>query len=196
MMFYIKENKIRLGEKQKQILEFLKNNEDVELNDLVQLLNASKSSIKSLEEKNLIEFKYEDFYRESKSNFNYQNKDVILNEEQNNAIEKITSEMFNEDKKPYMIHGVTGSGKTEVYMEVIDYALKQGLDSIVLVPEISLTPQTIARFKNRFKDIVGVFHSRLSEGEKHDVFREIQKGNIRILIGARSAIFAPFNSLG
>lgn len=196
MMLYIKEKKIRLGEKQKQILQFLKNNENVEINDLVELLNVSKSSIKSLEEKNLIEFKYEDFYRETKSNFNYQNKEVILNEEQNNAIQKIKSEMFNQKKKPYMIHGVTGSGKTEVYMEVIDYALKQGLDSIVLVPEISLTPQTIARFKNRFKDIVGVFHSRLSEGEKHDVFREIKKGNIRILIGARSAIFAPFNSLG
>ena len=196
MMFYIKENKIRLGEKQKQILEFLKNNEDVEINDLIELLKASKSSINSLKEKNLVEFKYEDFYRKSKSNFNYQNKDVVLNEEQNHAIEKITSEMFNQEKKPYMIHGVTGSGKTEVYMEIIDYALKQGLDSIVLVPEISLTPQTIARFKNRFKDIVGVFHSRLSEGEKHDVFREIKKGNIRILIGARSAIFAPFNSLG
>lgn len=196
MMFYIKENKIRLGEKQKQILEFLKNNEDVEINDLIELLKASKSSINSLKEKNLVEFKYEDFYRKSKSNFNYQNKDVVLNKEQNHAIEKITSEMFNQEKKPYMIHGVTGSGKTEVYMEIIDYALKQGLDSIVLVPEISLTPQTIARFKNRFKDIVGVFHSRLSEGEKHDVFREIKKGNIRILIGARSAIFAPFNSLG
>ena len=196
MMFYIKENKIRLGEKQKQILEFLKNNEDVEINDLIELLKASKSSINSLKEKNLVEFKYEDFYRKSKSNFNYQNKDVVLNEEQNHAIEKITSEMFNQEKKPYMIHGVTGSGKTEVYMEIIDYALKQGRDSIVLVPEISLTPQTIARFKNRFKDIVGVFHSRLSEGEKHDVFREIKKGNIRILIGARSAIFAPFNSLG
>ena len=196
MMFYIKENKIRLGEKQKQILEFLKNNEYVEINDLIELLKASKSSINSLKEKNLVEFKYEDFYRKSKSNFNYQNKDVVLNEEQNHAIEKITSEMFNQEKKPYMIHGVTGSGKTEVYMEIIDYALKQGLDSIVLVPEISLTPQTIARFKNRFKDIVGVFHSRLSEGEKHDVFREIKKGNIRILIGARSAIFAPFNSLG
>ena len=196
MMFYIKENKIRLGEKQKQILEFLKNNEYVEINDLIELLKASKSSINSLKEKNLVEFKYEDFYRKSKSNFNYQNKDVVLKEEQNHAIEKITSEMFNQEKKPYMIHGVTGSGKTEVYMEIIDYALKQGLDSIVLVPEISLTPQTIARFKNRFKDIVGVFHSRLSEGEKHDVFREIKKGNIRILIGARSAIFAPFNSLG
>ena len=196
MMFYIKENKIRLGEKQKQILEFLKNNEDVEINDLIELLKASKSSINSLKEKNLVEFKYEDFYRKSKSNFNYQNKDVVLNEEQNHAIEKITSEMFNQEKKPYMIHGVTGSGKTEVYMEIIDYALKQGLDSIVLVPEISLTPQTIARFKNRFKDIVGVFHSRLSEGEKHDVFREIKKGNIRILIGARSTITTPFNSLG
>ena len=196
MKFYLKENKIRLGEKQKQILEFLKNNDDVEINDLVDLLNVSKQSINSLKDKNLIDFKYEDFYRETKSNFNYKNKDVILNEEQTYAINKITSEMFDEEKKPYMIHGVTGSGKTEVYMEIIDYALKQGLDSIVLVPEISLTPQTIARFKNRFKDIVGVFHSRLSEGERHDVFREIKKGNIRILIGARSAIFAPFNSLG
>lgn len=196
MQFYLKEKKIRLGEKQKLILEFLKNNDDVEINDLVDLLNVSKASINSLKDKNLIDFMYEDFYRKTKSNFNYKNKDVILNEEQIYAIDKITNEMFNEEKKPYMIHGVTGSGKTEVYMEIIDYALKQGLDSIVLVPEISLTPQTIARFKNRFKDIVGVFHSRLSEGERHDVFREIKKGNIRILIGARSAIFAPFNSLG
>lgn len=196
-MIYIKEKKLRLGEKQKKILDFLKNNTDVEIHDLIELLNVSKKSINSLEQKRLIKFKYEDFYRETKSNFNYQNKkDVVLNEDQNKAIEKITSEMFNNEKKPYMLHGVTGSGKTEVYMEVIDYALKQGLDSIVLVPEISLTPQTIARFKNRFKNIVGVFHSRLSEGEKHDVFREIKKGKIRILIGARSAIFAPFNSLG
>ncbi len=112
------------------------------------------------------------------------------------ACDKVISEMFDENKKPYMIHGVTGSGKTEVYMEIIDYALKQGLDSIVLVPEIALTPQTITRFKNRFGDIVGVFHSQLSEGQKHDVYKAIKSGNIRILIGARSALFAPFNSLG
>lgn len=104
--------------------------------------------------------------------------------------------MFDQNKKPYMLHGVTGSGKTEVYMEIIDYALSQGLDSIVLVPEIALTPQTITRFKNRFGDIVGVFHSQLSEGQKHDVYKAIKAGNIRILIGARSALFAPFNSLG
>lgn len=81
-------------------------------------------------------------------------------------------------------------------MEIIDYALSQGLDSIVLVPEVALTPQTITRFKNRFGDIVGVFHSQLSEGQKHDVYKAIKAGNIRILIGARSALFAPFNSLG
>lgn len=104
--------------------------------------------------------------------------------------------MFEENKKPYMIHGVTGSGKTEVYMEIIEYSLSQGLDSIVLVPEISLTPQTISRFKNKFGDIVGVFHSQLSEGEKHDVYKQIKEGKIRILIGARSALFAPFTSLG
>ncbi|MCU9813734.1 primosomal protein N' [Paraclostridium sp. AKS73] len=119
-----------------------------------------------------------------------------LNEEQLNTVNIIKSEMFEENKKPYMIHGVTGSGKTEVYMEIIEYSLSQGLDSIVLVPEISLTPQTISRFKNKFGDIVGVFHSQLSEGEKHDVYKQIKEGKIRILIGARSALFAPFTSLG
>ena len=74
-----------------------------------------------------------------------------------------------------MIHGVTGSGKTEVYMDIIENALNQGLDSIVLVPEIPLTPQTISRFKNKFGDIVGVFHSQLSEGEKHDVYKANKK---------------------
>ncbi|MCU9812830.1 primosomal protein N' [Paraclostridium sp. AKS81] len=119
-----------------------------------------------------------------------------LNEEQLNTVNIIKSEMFEENKKPYMIHGVTGSGKTEVYMEIIEYSLSQGLDSVVLVPEISLTPQTISRFKNKFGDIVGVFHSQLSEGEKHDVYKQIKEGKIRILIGARSALFAPFTSLG
>lgn len=193
---YISYNKIRLGDKQREIIEFLKYNEEIEINDLIKLLKASKSSITSLQNKNLIIFNIKDYYRSPKDFYNENKKEIILNEEQREAIKKITSEMFDENKKPYMIHGVTGSGKTEVYMEIIDYALKQGLDSIFLVPEISLTPQTISRLKNRFGDIVGVFHSRLSEGEKHDVFKAIKSGKIRILIGARSALFAPFNSLG
>ena len=193
---YISSNKIRLGGKQKEIVEFLKYNDEIEINDLIKLLNASKSSITSLHNKNLITFDIKDYYRSPDELYGENKKAIILNQEQEEAVKKITSEMFNEDKKPYMLYGVTGSGKTEVYMEIIDYALKQGLDSIFLVPEISLTPQTISRLKNRFGDIVGVFHSKLSEGEKHDVFKAIKNGKIRILIGARSALFAPFNSLG
>ncbi|WP_296645214.1 primosomal protein N' [Romboutsia sp. 13368] len=193
---YIKTNKISLGSKQKEIISFLKENNKVELNNLMSVLKASKQSILSLQDKNLIKIYVEDYYRNPESSYTLEQKEINLNKEQQMACDKVISEMFDENKKPYMIHGVTGSGKTEVYMEIIDYALKQGLDSIVLVPEIALTPQTITRFKNRFGDIVGVFHSQLSEGQKHDVYKAIKSGNIRILIGARSALFAPFNSLG
>ena len=193
---YISVNKIKLGNKQKEIIEFLKSNSSIEINDLLDALSASKQSINSLVVKNLITLEIKDYYRSPEDIYKLDNKKVILNKEQEYAVNKVTSEMFDENKKPYMIYGVTGSGKTEVYMEIIDYALNQGLDSIVLVPEISLTPQTISRFKNRFGDIVGVFHSKLSEGEKHDVYKAIKLGKIRILIGARSALFAPFNSLG
>ena len=193
---YISDNKISLGSKQKEIVNFLKYNEEVEINDLMELVSASKSSVTSLHSKELINLEFKDYYRKPDSIYKASSKEIILNNEQKYAINKVTSEMFEEHKKPYMIHGVTGSGKTEVYMEIIDYALSQGLDSIFLVPEISLTPQTIARLKNRFGDIVGVFHSQLSEGQKHDVYKAIKRGKIRILIGARSALFAPFNSLG
>ena len=193
---YLKKNKINLGIKQKEIVNFLKNNARVEINDLIDILKASKQSIVSLQNKNLINIKLEDYYRNPENAYTLERKEIYLNEEQKNACNKVINEMFDKNKKPYILHGVTGSGKTEVYMEIIEYALSQGLDSIVLVPEIALTPQTITRFKNRFGDIVGVFHSQLSEGQKHDVYKAIKAGNIRILIGARSALFAPFNSLG
>lgn len=193
---YLKKNKINLGAKQKEIVNFLKNNDRVEINDLIDILKSSKQSILSLQNKNLINIELEDYYRNPENAYTLEKKEIYLNEEQKNACNKVIAEMFDENKKPYMLHGVTGSGKTEVYMEIIEYALSQGLDSIVLVPEIALTPQTITRFKNRFGDIVGVFHSQLSEGQKHDVYKAIKAGNIRILIGARSALFAPFNSLG
>ena len=193
---YIKENKINLGPKQREIINFLKVNNNIEINDLIKLLNISKQSINSLHTKELINLEFKDFYRSVDSIYTTNYKRVDLNDEQEYAVNKVTDEMLKNNKKPYILKGVTGSGKTEVYMEIIDYALKKGLDSIVLVPEISLTPQTISRFKNRFGNIVGVFHSQLSEGQKHDVYKAIKSGNIRILIGARSALFAPFNSLG
>ncbi|GAA0105602.1 primosomal protein N' [Paraclostridium sordellii] len=193
---YLRENKIRLGSKQKEILEHIKNVKEIDLGKLLENTNATRQSINGLKEKNIINIKETDFYRNPEQIYSVEHKDIKLNEEQQKVVNLINQEMFNEDKKPYMIHGVTGSGKTEVYMEIIENALNQGLDSLMLVPEISLTPQTISRFRNKFGNIVGVFHSQLSEGEKHDVYKQVKEGKIRILIGARSALFMPFTSLG
>ena len=99
--------------------------------------------------------------------------------------------------KPILIHGVTGSGKTEIYLQAIEHALRQGKDSIVLVPEISLTPQTVERFRARFpKQQITVLHSHLSDGERHDQWHKIRAGQSHIVIGARSAVFAPLPALG
>ncbi|WP_270646520.1 primosomal protein N' [Paeniclostridium hominis] len=193
---YININKIRLGNKQKEIIEFLKEKKEVDLNEVLENLKITKQSINKLKEKNLIRIEEVDFYRSPEQIYSIEQKEINLNEEQSKVVSIINSEMFDENKKPYMIHGVTGSGKTEVYMAIIENALSQGLDGLVLVPEISLTPQTISRFKSKFGDIVGVFHSQLSEGEKHDVYKQVKEGKIRILIGARSALFTPFTSLG
>ena len=98
--------------------------------------------------------------------------------------------------KPFLLYGVTGSGKTEVYMHIIDEVLKRGKEVIVLVPEISLTPQLTSIFKSRFKGNVAILHSRLSDGEKYDEWRRIERKEVKIAVGARSAIFAPFTNLG
>ena len=110
--------------------------------------------------------------------------------------EKAVQTVIKGDAKPYLLFGVTGSGKTEVYMEMIDYYLNQGKTSIVLVPEISLTPQMINRFQVRFGNKIAAIHSALSDGEKYDEWRRICRGEASIVIGARSAIFAPLENIG
>ena len=123
-----------------------------------------------------------------------------LNEEQTAALKKITEALASpENARPILLHGVTGSGKTEIYLQAIRTTLDSGGSAIVLVPEISLTPQTVERFKGRFAerhDLVAVLHSHLSEGERHDEWHKIHSGRARIVIGARSAVFAPLKKLG
>ncbi|HEX8678550.1 MAG TPA: primosomal protein N', partial [Chthoniobacterales bacterium] len=125
---------------------------------------------------------------------------LTLNAEQSAALAAVEQALAApENAKPILLHGVTGSGKTEIYLQAIRIALARGLTAIVLVPEISLTPQTVERFKSRFaegQDIVAVLHSRLSEGERHDEWHKIQSGRARIVIGARSAVFAPLTNIG
>jgi primosomal protein N' (replication factor Y) (superfamily II helicase) len=141
---------------------------------------------------------------------------LVLNEEQTAALRMVEEALARPDhhSNPILLHGVTGSGKTEIYLQAIKIALAQGKNAIVLVPEISLTPQTVERFKSRFSsmevpsvrpaagtamptlDVVAVLHSHLSEGERHDEWHKIHSGRARIVIGARSAIFAPLENLG
>ena len=123
-----------------------------------------------------------------------------LNEEQVLALKQITEALDSPGSaRPILLHGVTGSGKTEIYLQAIPATLARGRSAIVLVPEISLTPQTVERFKGRFaeaQDAVAVLHSHLSEGERHDEWHKIHSGRARIVIGARSAVFAPLKNLG
>src|SRR6266540_2465938 len=125
---------------------------------------------------------------------------LILNPEQTHALKEITRALDAPEKsRPILLHGVTGSGKTEIYLQAIRAALDRERTAVVLVPEISLTPQTVERFKGRFakvQDAVAVLHSHLSEGERHDEWHKIHSGRARIVIGARSAVFAPLKNLG
>lgn len=116
----------------------------------------------------------------------------ILNDEQQKAVNSILSKKTGK----YLLHGVTGSGKTEVYLHIVDKMLAEGKDSIVLVPEISLTPQMVERFKGRFGNNISVFHSKMSDGERFDEWMRIKKGKTKIVIGARSALFLPLENLG
>ena len=116
-----------------------------------------------------------------------------LTDEQKNAVDSILN---SNGFKPYLLHGVTGSGKTEVYMRLIEDILNKNKTAILLVPEISLTPQLTEKFLRRFNDSIAILHSGLSNGEKYDEWRRIERGEVSIVIGARSAIFAPLSNLG
>ncbi len=156
------------------------------------LQEISVSSVKTLLEKGLLQEVVKEKYR-------YQLHDVkpvkySLTLQQQQVVDEVLNKLST--NKTFLLYGVTGSGKTECYMEMIDGVLKKGKTAIVLVPEISLTPQMIERFYRRFGNQIAVFHSKLSDGEKYDEWRRIAKGEAKMVIGARSAIFAPFTNLG
>jgi primosomal protein N' (replication factor Y) len=160
---------------------------------------AGKSVFTSLLEEKLILEENKEVYRDPFAGAEFvQSNAPELTEEQKIAASKINAMMSAESPKPHtlLLYGVTGSGKTEVYLQAIATALTQEKDSIVLVPEISLTPQTIERFRSRFGDMVSVLHSSLSDGERFDEWTRIHRGQVKIVVGARSALFAPFKNLG
>ncbi|MBO0424194.1 primosomal protein N' [Enterococcus plantarum] len=136
-------------------------------------------------------------YRDPFADYTFEKTTALaLNNEQQNAVEKILSSMNQRISKTYLLEGITGSGKTEVYLQVIAEVLNQGKTAMMLVPEISLTPQMVHRFKSRFGEQVAVMHSALSQGEKYDEWRKIERGEAQVVVGVRSAIFAPLENLG
>ncbi len=156
--------------------------------------NRSKfnsSTVNKLLTKGLICEEINELYRETKI-LESKKKKIELTENQQNAYNDIINSSF--DK--FLLYGVTGSGKTEIYIKLIETMLKENKTCIVLVPEISLTPQIVARFKSVFKNNVAIFHSALSEGEKYDEYRKILRGEISVVVGARSAVFMPLKNIG
>ncbi|MDR7869887.1 MAG: primosomal protein N' [Tissierellaceae bacterium] len=183
--------------KQLIIAEYLFNNGDISINSLIKELNTTLSTIKSLEEKKIVKIYDKELYRDPIKKYIPKYNKHKLNQDQSKVFNRILSSIKKENSdNKFLIHGVTGSGKTEIYLQLVEEMLKKGKDSIVLVPEISLTPQTIDRFVGRFGENVAILHSRLSQGERFDQWRSIKKGRVKIVVGARSAIFAPFNNIG
>ncbi len=171
-----------------QILNRMDGEEKVSKKELNQI---SASALQTLIKHHILKEIEEESYRR-KNKIRKQISKPTLKEEQKKVLQQIILNQFH----PYLLHGVTGSGKTEVYMRLIEQVLEQGKEAIVLVPEISLTPQLIETFETRFPEKIAVLHSRLSHGEKYDEWRKIERREVSIVIGARSAIFAPFTNLG
>ena len=197
IQFDIEMGKIK-SEKQKKILQFLKSNEGATVPEIELFTDGSRAIVKTLEKNGYVEIVEKKIERNPLANKKIEKtKNLKLTDEQKNAYDKVVLDMITNSYEQFLLYGVTGSGKTEVYLQLIDKALKQEKTAIVLVPEISLTPQMIDRFIARFnKDEIAVLHSKLSIGERYDEWNKIKEGKAKIIIGARSAIFAPTENIG
>ncbi len=188
---------LKKAKKQARVIEILRREEEMLVADLATRAETDAATVKKLAEKGFIIITDRVQERDPFGGEAFLPTEPLpLTAEQQKALDLCNAAIDHPDK-PVLIRGVTGSGKTEVYLQAIDHCLHQGKDAIVLVPEISLTPQTVERFRARFpKQQITVLHSHLSEGERHDQWHKIRDGESHIVIGARSAVFAPVQSLG
>lgn len=183
--------------KQAAIIDFFIEHEGpVEERLLLQELETNKSTLKPFYEKHLFTQEKVEVYRDPYEKSFAQTEKLILTEEQAIAMQPIEEALQQNNATTFLLHGVTGSGKTEIYLQAIEQVINQGKEAIVLVPEISLTPMMVERFKGRFGNEVAVLHSALSIGEKYDEWRKVLRKEVSVVVGARSAIFAPFENLG
>jgi len=185
------------GSKALEILEVIREVAEIPTADLRRRFGQCSPQLKRLEELGLVQVEEREVYRNPFGEEAFERDTPrVLNPQQADALERVTSALDSGGFSPFLLHGVTGSGKTEVYLQTIAHALEQGANALVLVPEISLTPQLVRRFRARFDSGIAVLHSALSDGERYDEWRRIRRGLVRIVIGARSALFAPLERIG
>ncbi len=179
------------------LLELVSSKEkEIRLSDLLKKTKSSQSSVESLQKKGLVEIFEKEVERVFSDLYSEDSQTLKPTEDQRKIITSVTEKIKIGKFKPFLLHGVTGSGKTQVYIELTKKTLALGKTALILVPEISLTPQITARFINNFGGIVTVIHSRMSHGERYDSWRGIITGKYKVVIGARSALFSPLNNLG
>ena len=184
-------------EGQRLILEYLRNGEEATAEELKEKFGITESPIKTLLCKGILKERKQTELRNVFDAEDYEKtKAFAPTAEQADALAAIRAEMAKEEKRPVLLHGITGSGKTEIYMQIIADVLAKGQQAIVLVPEIALTPLILERFISRFGDAVSVTHSRLSMGERVDQWKKARDGEISVIIGPRSALFMPFQNVG
>ena len=162
---------------------------------LIHKLNLTRSVVRALEEQKVLALESEQVYRNPVIYQQKEQKEIIYTEEQQAAIRTFSKDYEQGIRKTYLLYGVTGSGKTEVYMEMIDKVLSEGRQVIVLIPEIALTYQTVMRFYTRFGGRVSILNSRMSQGERYDQFKRAKQGELQVMVGPRSALFTPFGRL-
>ncbi len=187
---------VRLGARQKKLIELLRGRDSMFLDELRSEISDPRSVVRALAEKGLLTFKEveanpDPFFRTPVE------RDVPPppTAAQQHAIDAITDAILEQRAEPFLLHGVTGSGKTEVYLRAIDEVRKAGAGAILLVPEIALTPQLVGRFRARFGDDIAVLHSGLTARQREDAWQALRRGRVRVAIGARSALFAPVADL-
>ncbi|MFE4141010.1 primosomal protein N' [Peribacillus sp. YIM B13472] len=186
------------AKKQQELLQyFIEHQEPIPLKELLELINTSSGTVKSLVSKGALAEMDQEIYRDPYENRVFEKSTPFtLTAEQTAALKPINEKIHHDEHEVFLLYGVTGSGKTEVYLQAIASVIEKGKEAIMLVPEISLTPQTVKRFKERFGEQVAVMHSGLSVGEKYDEWRKIHRKEVKVVVGARSAVFAPFENLG
>jgi len=177
-------------------LAALLDNDVLEYEFLIKKLNVSRDVLRALEDQGVAQIESEHVFRNPIKEREQNWKPVEYTEEQQNAIDRFREDYLKGENKTYLLYGVTGSGKTEVYMEMIARVIRDGKQAIVLIPEIALTYQTVMRFYKRFGNRISILNSRMSNGERYDQMMRAKEGGIDVMIGPRSALFTPFPNLG